>query len=110
LSLMKSGALGLVALGLFVGGQYWVVRVGGEQSLSYLFPILALALFAGVFGQDAIEQSEGLALYEGLTGNPNMLGSLMYMAVPLLLWQSYRSRGKRRQLILWIGMLGVVLA
>ena len=63
-----------------------------------------------MFGQEAIEQSsEGLTLYEGLTGNPNMLGSLMNMAIPLLLWQSYRSAGSRNQLILWLGLLGVVL-
>jgi len=110
LTLLKSGALALVGMGLFAGGQYWVVRLGWERALSYLLPILALALFAGAFGQAAIEQSsDGLTLYEGLTNNPNMLGSLMNMAVPFLLWQSYRSRGRRRQLILWLGLLGVVL-
>ena len=109
LTLLKSGALALVGIGLFAAGQYWVVRFGWERALSYLFPILVLALFAGAFGQEAIEQSEGLTLYEGLTNNPNMLGSLMNMAVPLLLWQSYRTRGRRRQLILWLGLLGVVL-
>ena len=78
LTLLKSGALALVGMGLFAGGQYWVVRLGLERALDYLFPILILALFAGVFGQEAIEQSsEGLTLYEGLTNNPNMLGSLM---------------------------------
>jgi O-antigen ligase len=109
LTLMKSGALALVGIGLLAGGEYWVVRLGWERALSYLFPILGLALFAGVFGQEAIEQSEGLTLYEGMTSNPNMLGSLMNMAVPLLLWQSYRSRGSQRQLVLWLGLLGVVL-
>ena len=110
LTLLKSGALAVVGLGLFAGGQYWVVRLGWARSLDYLFPLLILALFAGVFGQQAIEQSsEGLNLYEGLTSNPNMLGSLMNMAVPLLLWQSYSSRGSRTQLILWLGLLGVVL-
>ncbi len=109
LTLLKSGALVLVSIGLFAAGQYWVVRFGCERALSYLFPILVLALFAGAFGQEAIEQSEGLTLYEGLTGNPNMLGSLMNMSVPLLLWQSYRYRGNRRRLILWLGLLGFVL-
>ena len=110
LSLLKSGALVLVGMGLLAGGQQWVVRLGWERALDYLFPVLILALFAGALGQEAIEQtSEGLTLYEGLTDNPNMLGSLMNMAVPLLLWQSYRSRGKQRQFILWVGLLAVVL-
>lgn len=110
LSLMKSTGLALVCVGLFAGGQQWVARLGWERALDYLFPLLALALFAGVFGQSAIESSsELLVLYEGLTGNPNMLGSLMNMAIPLLLWQCYRHRRARTRLILWLGMLGIVV-
>ncbi|MFO1316193.1 MAG: O-antigen ligase family protein [Burkholderiales bacterium] len=110
LTLMKSGALALVGVGMFAGGQLWASRRGWDQSLDFLSPVLALALFAGVFGQSAIESSsELLVLYEGLTGNPNMLGSLMNMAIPLLLWQCYSNRTSRGRLVLWLGLLGIIV-
>jgi hypothetical protein len=110
LTLMKSGALALVGVGFFNGGQQWVSRIGWERALDYQYPLLALALFAGIFGQSAIESpSELLVLYEGLAGNPNMLGSMMNMAIPLLLWQCYRNRRTRMHLALWLCMLGVVV-
>ncbi len=111
LTLMKSGAFALVAVGLVAGGQQWVARLGWRRSLDYLFPLLALALFAGAFGQQGIEQPTGsLSLYGGLAGNPNMLGSLMNMAIPLLLWHSYRTRATPRRLVVWLGLLAFVIA
>ena len=110
LTLMKAGALALVMVSMLAGGQYWVARFGWDRTLNYLYPILALALFAGAFGQAAIEStSDVLGLYEGLAGNPNMLGSLMNMAIPLLLWQCYRSRRRRAHLAGWLGLLAVVI-
>jgi O-antigen ligase len=109
LTLMKSAALGLVTVGMLASGQQWVARFGWERTLHYLFPILVLALFAAAFGQDAIEfTSDDLPLYEGLAGNPNMLGSLMNMAMSLLLWQCYRCRRDRRRLLVWLVMLAIV--
>ena len=42
-----------------------------------------------------IEPTEGLELCQGMTGNPNMLGSIMNRAVPCLPWQAYRYRASR---------------
>ena len=110
LSLMKIGAIALVAIGMFAAGQQWATRLPWDRALHYLFPVLALALFAGVSGQAVIESSsELLVLYEGLTGNPNMLGSLMNMAIPLLLWQAYRDRRRRGRLMCWLGMLAITI-
>ena len=110
LTMMKSVALALVVISMLVGGQQWVARFGWFRAMDYLFPILALALFAAVFGQDAIEfGDEDLALYTGLAGNPNMLGSLMNMVIPLILWQCYRFRQQRRLLVAWLAVLAIVL-
>ena len=109
LTLMKSAALALVTVGMLAAGQQWVARFGWDRTLHYLFPIVALALFAALFGQEAIEYaSEDLALYTGLAGNPNMLGSLMNMAFPLLLWQCYRARRQKQRLLAWLAVLTIV--
>jgi O-antigen ligase len=45
-----------------------------------------------------------MALYQGaLTSNPNLLGCLAAMSIPLLLWKAYRHRTKLK--MIWIALL-----
>lgn len=110
LTLMKSFALALVSIGLLAGGQYWVSRVGWRSTLDYLLPMVALAVFAGALGQAAVSGSTAeLELYYGLTDNPNMLGSLMNMAVPCVLWQAYRFRDSKKWMAVWLALLALIV-
>jgi len=110
LTLMKSFAFALVSLSLLGGGLVWVSRAGWRRTLDYLLPILGIAMFAGVLGQGAIVQiGTDLNLYQGLTGNPNMLGSLMNMAIPCVLWQAYRFRESKKWLVFWVGLFALIV-
>lgn len=113
LSGLKVAALCMVVFAIVSSGQMWVRRVGLHKSLDYLFPMLALVLFAGIVGTVSTSQSQytgaGTWVYRGFAGNSNMLGSLANMAMPLLLWRAYRSKSGTLRKLLWIGTLVVVL-
>lgn len=116
LSLMKSGAFLMVAAAMFSAGLLWSRCQGVSKCMDYLFPAVALALFASGLGPNATYRSGfiyvggNMTLYKGLIGNPNMLGSLMAMASSVILWNIYRNWKRRRVRLLWIGLLLVVLA
>lgn len=115
LSLAKAISFWLVAVTMIGAGQDWVLRHGLAQSLDYLLPTVLLALFAAALGPSLapgggyVYTGVSALLYRGLVGNPNMLGMLMAMSVPALLWrlhQETRTRWRR----LWMLVLGGVLA
>lgn len=94
LTLMKGTAFVLVAGSLFTAGQLWVRQAGVERSLDYLLPIVGLAMLAtlaGTANPQSTDQMGTIELYQGLVGNANMLGTLMAMAVPAILWRIYCS-------------------
>ncbi len=87
LSIEKALAFSLVAVAFVSAGQAWIYDRGSPNAMSYLAPVTVVALFAGLGGRadlGAMTQQHGIELYEGLTDNPNMLGSLICMAIPLL--------------------------
>jgi hypothetical protein len=49
-------------------------------------------------------------LYRGLTSNPNMFGSLMFMISPLLIWKFHCTRGHSRARLLWAPHWALVFA
>jgi O-antigen ligase len=109
LSLYKSIALFFIAVSLLSAGRFWVNVKGIDQTLSYLLPILFFVFVAGIAGQwaegsrDAV--GRGVVLYRGLTGNPNMFGSMISMTIPLLIWKLYASWNRPRYRLLWVGGL-----
>lgn len=116
LSFMKAGAFVLVAVTMVSAGYAWVRNGGIDHGLNYLLPVVVLALFAAGLGP-SVAPSGGMdnvggkiELYRGLIDNSNMLGSLMAMAVPLLLWRVYRSRIPRVRLLWILVLAGVSVA
>lgn len=112
LTSLKVMALWMVVVGFVTAGQMWVRWTGAVGAIWYALPLVAVALFAGLVGTvtpNTRVQTGGLELYSGLTGNPNMLGSLMDMALPFLLVQMYVSRPRHRWWFCWAIMLCVVV-
>jgi O-antigen ligase len=108
LSLPKAAAFSMVALTLTSAGFWWVRERGSPKALSYLIPVAALALFAAtVGGVNGGVAQRGLEFYEGLTDNPNMLGSLLAMALPLLLWTAYKFRTQPQARWIFIALLAI---
>lgn len=105
LSLYKSVALALVAVAFASGGYWWVFARGALNALNCLIPVTALALFAGSTG--GVEITSGITMYQGLTGNPNMLGSLVCMALPLLIWNCYKYWRRPPGSWIWIGLFTI---
>lgn len=90
LSLMKAAALVMVILTGTGAGYLWVRRHGRGSALDVLAPMSLMVLAAGILGRDAIQNAdapEGLTLYQGLTGNSNMFGTLCAMALPFAAWK-----------------------
>jgi len=86
LSIAKAAAFSLVAVAFRERRLLWVCERGSLGAISYLAPVTVLAICAGSAGTsyDA-GVTVNLDMYQGLTYNPNMLGSLLAMALPLLL-------------------------
>lgn len=101
LSLMKSVALVLVAVGGLGAGTQWVRRHPLEAALDCLAPMSFMVLGAGLLGRDMIQDPDatgGLTLYQGLTGNSNLFGVLAAMAFPFAAWK-FSWRGSRYWLV-----------
>lgn len=107
LSLLKSLALVLTVLALLSGGHYWATTRQPEAALGYLAPIVALCIVSGLGGSTA-RINASIQAYEGLTGNPNMLGILVAVAMPFALFSAYRGFAQRRSPI--VRCLRVLLA
>ena len=88
LSFLKTGALAISVTALGGAGYFWGISERDHRTLDFLFPILLLTLLS------AFHQNNGYAIgtvtvYQGLTGNPNMLGALVAMSSPYALWHLF---------------------
>jgi hypothetical protein len=94
LSLEKAGAFSLLAVTFVSAGQDWVHERGAQRALNFLAPITVIGLLAAFGGRVASDGAGPghLGAVEGLTDNPNMLGSLLAMTLPLLVWSAYKYR------------------
>jgi O-antigen ligase len=109
LSLPKAGGFILTTSILLTAGWYWSAQRAGKNVLFYTAPIVAIALFSAIFDRGSAIQIGNIEVYEGLTGNPNFLGMLIAMAMPLALWWSYQSWRSGRWRIVSIGLVAVLL-
>jgi O-antigen ligase len=106
LSIEKVLAFSLLAVTFVSAGQEWIYDRGSLKAMTYLAPVTVIALFAGLSGgSSSIVSGRQMALYQGLTDNPNMLGSLVVMALPLLLWSAYKFRARPQAKWIWIALV-----
>lgn len=90
LSLYKSATYAVSVLAFVGAGQAWS-RGARAGSLDYLFPAVALALLAGYGpGGTTDSWSNEVSLYAGLAGNPNFLGMLAALAIPVSMYYVYQ--------------------
>jgi hypothetical protein len=111
LSIAKSAAMILIALSFVSAGYWWSFDRDSLNAMNYLIPVTAMGLLAGISGGASSEVfGQGrVVLYQGaLTSNPNMLGSLAAMSIPLLLWNAYRHRTRLK--LTWIALLMIDVA
>ncbi len=111
LTIMKAVAFALVVVSLTSAGYRWLRMNELRFALAFLAPLMVAAVLAGVLGQTyetSYAATGGMDLYRGLTSNPNMFGSLMFMISPLLLWQFHCSRGRTRAHLMWGATLALV--
>ncbi len=112
LSIAKATAFSGVAVAFVSAGYWWVAERGTQSALSYFAPVSVLAIFAGSMGTsyNAASGAITLDMYQGLTYNPNMLGSLLAMALPFLLWNAYRYRATPQLKWVWFALLAIAAA
>src|SRR5262249_9809579 len=110
LSIAKATAFALVAVTFVSAGRWWVCDRGSLNTMSYLAPVAAIALLAGIAGGESRSPTIGhIELYQGMTDNPNMLGSLIVMSFPFLLWNAYKYRARPPAKWIWIALLVVAV-
>jgi O-antigen ligase len=113
LSLEKAVAFSLVAVAFVSAGHDWIHDRGSLKALACLAPVTVIALFAGVMarggGGAIVTPQRGVELYQGITDNPNMLGSLIAMALPLLLWVAYKNRARPQVRWVWFALLALAV-
>jgi hypothetical protein len=113
LSVLKVSAIGAVSIGLLAGGRAWVLRWGVRNALVYLAPLAAVALLAAILGRggdDSTVAVSELEIYQGLSGNPNMLGSILMMSAPLLFWKVYSRWHHSRERWIWALLVATLIA
>ena len=112
LSIEKAVAFSLVAVAFVCAGQDWVRERGSFKAIACLIPVAAIALFAAIMGRvggGVPTKQQSIAAYQGLTDNPNMLGSLIVMALPVLLWAAYYYRARPQIRWLWFALLSLAV-
>jgi O-antigen ligase len=110
LSMAKATAFALVAVTFVSAGYWWACDKGSLNAMSYLAPVAVIALLAGIAGGGMPSPTvRQLELYQGMTDNPNMLGSLIVMSLPFLLWTAYKYRTRPPAKWIWIAVLVVAV-
>ena len=112
LSALKASAF-LLAVVVFLGaGQAWAARHQPNNPLFFLLPVMACSVFAGLSGKAVrLAAGSGIEIYQGLAGNPNYLGILAASAIPLPLYQSFKSwnqQGNRLKALPWIVLMVLI--
>ena len=92
LSFLKAIALAVTVLSLVSGGVYWAQYAKPANPLTYLAPLTALALFAGLFGLGTFRHiSQGVPLFEGLSENVNAFAIILAVGLAFPLYAAYRA-------------------
>lgn len=106
LSIMKAFALFLIIYSATGIGFIWATKSSLKNALDAMLPLVLIILCAGLLGLDTIGENnapEGLIMYQGLAGNPNMWGSLCAMILPFTLWK-YENMVKHKHRLFWGGV------
>jgi O-antigen ligase len=114
LTLMKSAALFVMAFSMSLSGYSWSMRNQREKVFDFLLPVAVVTLLASILGvnndEGFMSPNKGLRLFQGLTGNPNMLGILTSMTLPYVLWQVFKNRTKPYRNMFWIFVCACIMA
>lgn len=102
LSFMKAMAFLFASVPLVLAGQKWVATKGIVGSWTYLAPVALVAMMAAVLGYFLSPFAYSGNLFQGFVYGPNMMGSLLAIALPCLLWQTWRQWHVPRWRTFWI--------
>lgn len=102
LSFMKAVAFLLASLPLVLAGQKWVAAKGIDGSWTYLAPVTAVAMASAILGYFMSPFAYDGFLFQGFVYGPNMMGSMLAMSLPYLLWQVWRRWDVPRWRSFWI--------
>lgn len=97
------------SLSYFALAVFWTRHAEKNGVLNFLWTVVGLAIVAAVAGTvvagSSFNMNTEIVLYRGLSYNPNFLGLILLIALPLPLWHSARSDTSRRQRRIAIGVL-----
>lgn len=110
LSLLKSVACTLVMMTALPIGQSWVHQHRQSQTFYFLVPLALVTAFAAVFGRYsdlAYDGDQNIRLYQGMVSGPNMMGLMIAMCSPLLIWNVYRQWGRPQGRVVSLSILAI---
>lgn len=112
LSAMKGCALLLIQTTCLAAGFLWVRDHILESTFHFLSPLLIVTTIAAVLGRfdaGSTVHSGPTVMYQGMVAGPNMFGSMLAMCSPLLIWQCYLNRSRRKTRLFWWGLSALLL-
>jgi len=110
LSISKAIAFGVTATVFISAGQFWVSGWRHDSPLSFLQPVLLVALLAGLGANGPTQPLDAeVQIYRGLSGNPNYLGMLVATSFPLALYFAYQTNRERRSVLAQLLSLALLL-
>lgn len=106
LSFFKAVVLYWVSIVFMTAGYAWAISHRGRDLLDvlWMFSIVALAATQGGVVEENLDL--GSLVYAGLTGNPNLLGFMLFISSAWLAWQAFfaHREGERRRFYLFLGL------
>jgi cell division protein FtsW (lipid II flippase) len=99
---MKSVAFLMCSVPLVLAGQRWVATKGIEGSFTYLAPVALVSMAAAIFGYFFSPFAYTGYLFQGFVYGPNMMGSLLAISFPFILWQAWRYWDMSRRRTFWV--------
>lgn len=111
LSFMKLSAHILVLFTFYYASQAWIMRHYINQALDFFWLSVFFSILAAIFGLGVSRSVVGSgvsSLYQGMVHGPNMLGALLLMSIPLLVWKIYYLWRNKFQCFFWICLLVIV--
>jgi hypothetical protein len=103
LSFAKAIVFFWISLVFLVAGYAWARYHSGRDRLNVLW-LFSLVTLVATQGGVAEEMNTGASYYTGMTGNPNLLGFILFISSTWFIWQAFSAHreGRRKRFLLFV--------
>lgn len=109
LSLLKSSVFAVVSFTFYFAGSFWGEVVGRDRIFDFLFPVLLMTFVSSLLGYFLSPFAFDGDFFQGFVHGSNMLGFLIAISAPCVLWKYYKADARTVDRMLY-GFMAAALA